>query len=319
MLNNSISDKVKGVIFGQAVGDALGLGSEFLSKKEVLEHYPNGLKDYDQIIQDRHRSRWRKGDWTDDTDMMLCIAHSMIENNGKINPLNIAQKFKEWFDGKPMGIGSNTYKVLALGDYTEHPFKAAELIWRLSGQNSAANGGVMRTSVIGLCEENVISSAEEACRLTHADPRCIGSCVIVSWIIHSLVYMKKMPSQDELLNMANTYDARILDYLKIAFNGSLDDLKLDDYYTMGYTLKTLAAALWPLYHCDSFEEGLLAVVNAGGDADTNAAVACSLLGAKYGYSSIPAKYVDGLNNKNMLIEITDDLMNINHIIMKLAK
>ena len=171
----------------------------------------------------------------------------------------------------------------------------------------------MRTSIIGLCRENVISSAEDVCRLTHADPRCIGSCAIVSWIIHNLVYLKTRPTQDELLSMANAYDKRISEYLKIAFDGSLDDLELDDYYTMGYTLKTLAAALWPLYHCDSFEEGLLTVVSAGGDADTNAAVACSLLGAKYGYSSIPSKYVEGLNNKDILMELVNDFIKVGGI------
>ena len=69
---------------------------------------------------------------------------------------------------------------------------------------------------------------------------------------------------------------------------------------MGYTLKTLAAALWAYWNADSFEDGLLAVVNAGGDADTNAAVACAILGAKYGYSSIPKQYIDGLLYRDIL-------------------
>jgi ADP-ribosylglycohydrolase len=55
---------------------------------------------------------------------------------------------------------------------------------------------------------------------------------------------------------------------------------------------------------------LLAVVNAGGDADTNAAVACSLLGAKYGYSSIPSKYVDGLMQKEKLNQIVNKLIEV---------
>ena len=39
-------DRFTGVLFGQAIGDALGLGSEFMSKEEVLRYYPNGLSSY---------------------------------------------------------------------------------------------------------------------------------------------------------------------------------------------------------------------------------------------------------------------------------
>ena len=70
---NQVADRCKGVIFGHAIGDALGLGAEFMPKATVTANYPNGLDRYSQIIQDPHRRRWAIGDWTDDTDQMLCI------------------------------------------------------------------------------------------------------------------------------------------------------------------------------------------------------------------------------------------------------
>jgi ADP-ribosylglycohydrolase len=87
---NAFINQCKGVIYGQAIGDALGLGTEFLSKSEVSEYYPNGLRYYDQIVQDEHRCRWIIGDWTDDTDQMLCILDSLIENR-QANILDVAR------------------------------------------------------------------------------------------------------------------------------------------------------------------------------------------------------------------------------------
>ena len=77
------TNKIKGTIYGQVIGDALGLGAEFMTKDEVKEHYPNGLTNYSQIIQDKHLSRWQKGAWTDDTDQFLCIMDSIIDK-GKV-------------------------------------------------------------------------------------------------------------------------------------------------------------------------------------------------------------------------------------------
>ena len=54
----------------------------------------------------------------------------------------------------------------------------------------------------------------------------------------------------------------------------------------------------------------MAVVNAGGDADTNAAVACAILGAKFGFSSIPQEYVKGLIYKEQLDDVVEGLKNV---------
>ena len=79
---------------------------------------------------------------------------------------------------------------------------------------------------------------------------------------------------------------------------------------MGYTLKTLAAGLWAYWNAPSFEEGLLSVVRAGGDADTNAAVACAILGAKFGFNTIPQEYVDGLIYKEQLDEVVSGMVEL---------
>ena len=156
--NETIKERFLGTIFGQAVGDALGLSTEFMSKQEVDRFYPNGIEDYSQIVQDDHRRRWQRGDWTDDTDMMLCILDSFVACQ-KVDILDIARRFKEWMMNGGMGIGRHTYNVMALGDYTSNPQKAAEIIWKMGKKKAAANGAVMRTSVVGLMKDNVANAA----------------------------------------------------------------------------------------------------------------------------------------------------------------
>ena len=158
MENETLKERFLGTIFGQAVGDALGLSTEFMSKQEVDRFYPNGIEDYSQIVQDDHRRRWQRGDWTDDTDMMLCILDSLVACQ-KVDILDIARRFKEWMMNGGMGIGRHTYNVMALGDYTSNPQKAAEIIWKMGKKKAAANGAVMRTSVVGLMKDNVANAA----------------------------------------------------------------------------------------------------------------------------------------------------------------
>lgn len=312
MNENRFMDKLKGVLLGQAVGDALGLGTEFMTREEVHKYYPDGLHDYSQIIQDCHRSRWEKGSWTDDTDMMLCIAESIIKNKG-VNLTDIAQNFKRWFLQSPMGIGRHTYRVLSVGDYVEKPQQVAELVWMMSGKKNASNGAIMRTSVVGLLKNDVEKHAADICRLTHADPRCVGSSVIISLVIHSLVYRNEFLSLKELIEIGRRYDERIEPFLEMVQADDLKCLELDKEEDRGYTLKTMAAGLWCVYHARSFEEGLLAIVNEGGDADTNGAVAGSLLGAKYGYKAIPSKYIEGLRGKEVLWKLIKNIKSDDHL------
>lgn len=274
------SKRIKGCIKGQAVGDALGLGAEFMTKEDVLKNYPGGLNRFEQIIQDRHRLRWKVGDWTDDTDMMLCIANAFISDNGEIKAETIAKNFWDWAHGTPMGIG-NTIKM-ALNDpcYLDYPDCVSRAVWEYNNCHSAANGAIMRTGIVGLLPGDVEKNATMICRLTHWNPRCVGSCVIASSIINEMFYYDNELSYVDIVQLSRRLDPRIEEYVNLAYNGTLDDLKLGD-GLIGYTLKALSAALWVYWHAESFKDGMLKIINEGGDADTNAAIACSILGTKF--------------------------------------
>jgi ADP-ribosylglycohydrolase len=306
-------DIIKGVFWGQAIGDTLGLGTEFLNKSEIAAYYPNGLMEYSQIIQDKHRSRWQAGSWTDDTDQFLCICESIIQAN-KVDELAFAQALYKWFKGSPMGIGKTVYKVVTVPQFVLYPHKASEIIWKLSKKQNASNGAIMRTSILGTFEfwdnKKVIQNTEKIAKVTHWDQRCIGSCVMVTLLITNILNENKFLNVKELVAIGNKYDAKIEPYISSTLSPKIEDLNLDEPNAIGYTLKALSAGIWAYIHATDFEDGLLKVVNEGGDADTNACVAGSILGAKFGYSAIPQKYIDGLKNKEVLERYFDDYMEV---------
>ncbi len=295
--------KIKGLIFGQAIGDALGLASEFMTKDEVDFYYPNGICSFEDIIEDRHRSRWKNGDWTDDTDQMLCILDSITANNA-INLDDIAKRFVEWKQTNGMGIGQHTLNVLSIGDYVQNPFKVSEFFWNISRKQVAGNGGIMRTAILGCWNfsnwEQVKLNTENVCKLTHFDSRCVGSCVLITYVIHRSLTNQAV-FKSNLLAISEEYDSRISEYIELAYQENLDLLQLGERDKMGYTLKTMCAALWSNNYATDYYSGLRAIIEQGGDADTNGAVSGALLGLKFGFGALPTNLLNSLIEKELLM------------------
>ena len=115
---------------------------------------------------------------------------------------------------------------------------------------------------------------------------------------------------ESALSTAQSYDPRAAEYLRRADSSTLDALQLDDEEEMRYTLKTLGAGFWALLNAEDYESGIRAVIECGGDADTNAAVAGALLGARFGLEGIPTRLLDGLNWYRILSESATKLITL---------
>ena len=307
-MEDRTKDKALGALFGQAVGDALGMGAEFLDKKGVAAKFPNGLRHYDDIKYNIVR-KFHPGDYTDDTEMMECILWS-LNKEGHYDLMDIAQFFRRWLEYGPADVGLQTAAVLRNPLYRTDPLGVSKSVWEESGRTLAGNGGVMRTSVMGVLKGNVEEMAADVCKLTHYDPRCVGSSVIVSMAIHQLIYNDHTMTPDEVIQLGRKYDESIEYYVHRAKDPDIACLMLDEKGKRGYTLKAMGAALWALWHPTDFTEGLVTIVNEGGDADTNGAPAGAVLGARFGYDAIPAEYTEGLNRYKDLKRIFEKFMSI---------
>jgi ADP-ribosylglycohydrolase len=118
--DNHVIDRLLGCAYGQALGDAYGLSTEFETQKKVARNYPNAseLIPFPNYILTNHSRRWESGDWTDDTDQWILILETLIEDNG--DERIFVKKLKRWIEhGFPelgdfagMGLGANVQKVI---------------------------------------------------------------------------------------------------------------------------------------------------------------------------------------------------------------
>lgn len=315
-MDNKTKDRIRGVIFGNAVGDALGRASEFMSKREVKETYPKGIRSYEDIdMTNRFRAIWKRGEWTDDTDQMLCIMDSIIENKAVV-PHDIARRFLRWAAEDGRGMGGTTRRVFSHPQFIRDPHRAAEEVWLKSGKTLAPNGGVMRTSILGVFDyknpNKVLQNTEMACKVTHFDPRCVASCAAVALAISMMLVGYN--DVDEVARLVastvSKYDHGIETIIELARDGSISDLQLDEDGKIGYTYKTAHAGFWEFLQAENFHDGIIEIIHEGGDADTNGAVAGAMLGARFGFSSIPIGWVTGLVQAKELSKKTDAIVSM---------
>ena len=87
----------------------------------------------------------------------------------------------------------------------------------------------------------------------------------------------------------------------------------------GYVIDALEAALWALRTTSSFEEGVLAAVNLGDDADTTAAIYGQLAGAHYGLDGIPARWRERVHQRDEILAFADALFDLDRSRPALAR
>ncbi|XP_046563707.1 uncharacterized protein YegU-like [Haliotis rubra] len=331
-------EQILATVYGQAVGDAIGLLTEFLTKQEAKEYYGKVKKqlelEHKDLCVDSHRKAWEEGDWTDDTDQMILILQSLTDNDGQVIPADFGGKLKTWSkkgfpelnDERGMGLGRTTKAVLS---HPEYPQESASFdVWEANRRQIAPNGAVMRTSILGIHQywdtDAVADNAIAICKTSHYDPRCQASTVAVSVAISLMLrrqpqHLKKNGDYDidkiiqECFNVASSKcletDEQKKELKKYLECEKIKNLKLCELGKIGYTYKCMGCGLWALKQKD-FRKALQTIVMEGGDADTNGAVAGALLGCKLGMSALPVSWVSKLKHKDWLDEKIETFLKI---------
>ncbi|MFB6169272.1 MAG: ADP-ribosylglycohydrolase family protein [Haloferacaceae archaeon] len=276
-----------GALVGLACGDALGRPVEFRSSESVADEHGRVT----EMLADGAHGQ-PAGTVTDDTEMALCLARSLADCRG-FDADDVARRYADWLAGGPFDVGLLTADSIRRYDDAASPADAAHGAWadRPEGQN-AGNGSLMRCAPAALAYADPDRLAEAAAaesRLTHADPRCVESCVALTRVVREL--LDGASPEDALgaaLSLAGDRDAPsgVRETLAVATER---EARREN---GGFVLTTLETALADALTAGSFEAAVVTSVSRGGDADTVGAVCGAVAGARFGADAVPARWAD---------------------------
>jgi ADP-ribosyl-[dinitrogen reductase] hydrolase len=300
---DTANDRYRGALLGLAAGNLLGVPVEGFGAADIRRALPGGVRDI-------HAGE-RSAPWDDDVAQAIELAESLLE--GDFDPNGYLARLVRWWEAGGRGIGRQTAEVLILAKAGARGTEAARAVWESSGRQAAGNGAVMRCAPVGLRWRRdpvrLVQDAGMQARVTHYDPRSVwtatATCAALAhaiagshWTLHELA--------DGL--SAVGAPAEVAEAVRDAATATLAELELDEPYSMGYTVKAMKVGLWAFINADSFAETLLQVVNAGGDTDTNGAVAGAVLGARFGARAIPEGWTSALPDRALLERLADRLL-----------
>ena len=294
-----ICDSFKGALLGTAAGDALGMPVEGWQHKDIIFKYG--------ILENMVEAGAGRGTYTDDTEMMIALAESLIRK-GKVDKNDLARSFLDNFH-EWRGYGPGMRRVLDLLRKGANMDEAALTVFP---GGSYGNGSVMRVAPIGLFywdEPDLLrQAAYEQSRVTHYHPlACEGAYLQARAIGMVIEKRQEIYNFDALEVLSKLFDSVSKDAR--VFYRALKDVKMllkkfPDENEVIRVLGNDATVLhsWPtalysfLSHSGSFEDALVYAVNLGGDSDTIGAMTGALAGAFHGASSIPERWVNALED-----------------------
>ena len=277
------TDWAMGLMFGLAIGDAMGAPIEFQDGREPDDYITKYMTGGAHGVS--------KGEFTDDTSIALAMAEAFIEAGG-LAPGLIMDNFLKWKnDGaySPRGVmfdcGNTVFAALkAYEKDRSNPFTGD------TDPMSAGNGGLMRLAPAIIAASKVdeaVHFARETTRLTHGAEEVLT---------YSEMLAKELWHREPLAEYVEWKHA--------------SDVSRHEVMSGGYVKETYQAAWWAYQMTDNFADCVIKAINRGHDSDTTGAVAGMIAGAIYGYAAIPAWMIDELQWSDKVASQTTGLLQV---------
>ncbi|MEY2449632.1 MAG: ADP-ribosyl-[dinitrogen reductase] hydrolase [Acidimicrobiaceae bacterium] len=295
-------DRARGALVGLACGDAVGTTLEFKT--------PGSFTPIDDMVGGGP-FRLEPGQWTDDTSMALCLAESLLDTGGN-DLADQLRRYVAWSKdgylsstGRCFDIGITTREQLSRFEHTNQPIDP-EL-----DEESAANGSLMRLAGVPIrwhtdpneaADQSAMSS-----RSTHAATRPVDACRVLGAMTAALI---RGDAPEAVFDEGFWQWDHLHPAIEAVARGSWRHKQPPAIRGTGYCVDALEAAIWAVAGADDFRSAVLRAANLGDDADTTAAIAGQLAGARWGLSGIPDHWRYRITMAERFVSLADNLFAI---------
>ena len=266
-------NRFKGMFWGLVIGDCLGSPIQFMDK----DNHP-----YITEMKPCRHFNTPAGYWTDDASMAFCVAESLVRLK-KYELPDIANNFVRWYND---GFYSSLPYAFDVGGATCHAVNSiARGSLRNGIESSQGNGSIMRfaPSYIWNYGNSDRKILHEISDLTHWSSKIRETVDLMADICDEHL-------SGERTAVKSLYKTR------------------EEVNNSGWAVSTLQAALWAFETTETFEDGMIAAVNLGGDADSIGAVYGQIAGAFYGFDAIPERWLSAVKDRHQINELIENLI-----------
>lgn len=301
--------KIIDSIIGHAIGDAMGVPTEFCIREKLQKHPVVKMIGFGQHDVPA-------GCFSDDTSMELALIDSFNKKRC-FDYDDIMTNFYYWLHDAKYTATDEVFDagrtcIQAIINYS----KGKEpLDCGLKGEDNNGNGSLMRILPIALYsyykkidENEVIKLANDISSLTHAhEISKLGCYIYIRYVMYLLDGYSKIEAYDLIQKVDySSYSNETIEKYNRILKDNIKKCQLDDISSRGYVVDTLEASLWCLLVHDNFEDTILEAINLGNDTDTVAAITGSMAGIIYGINSIPKEWLDTLIKKDYILDLSHE-------------
>ncbi|MBI4481431.1 MAG: ADP-ribosylglycohydrolase family protein [Acidobacteria bacterium] len=305
----TLRDRYRGALVGLAIGDALGMPAEFLTRDDIRRYYGE-IRDFTRARPGHANAHLPEGSYTDDTQIAILVAESILKQQ-RVDPSDLALNLLAWYQAP------DTYRAPTLGLMKACRNLQQGKPWNRSGVFSEGGAPAARMVPVALLNFRNPAKLREDARLatlvTHNHPKAIAgaqamACAFALCLQKSSLQARTFAGQvaQFVRDQDQEMSAKIR-WLPTLLKGSEREA-LFEIGTSAYAIDAVPAALFCfLKHPRNFSRAVLTAANAGEDADTVAALTGGLSGAFLGYAALPKTWVNRVENGELLVGLADEL------------